>query len=49
LAALGYGGQYLFVVPEQKIVAVFTGWNIYDSRPDLVQAFEDYVLRSVVQ
>lgn len=29
----GYGGQYLFVVPEYDVVAVFTGWNIYDQRP----------------
>ncbi len=29
-AALGYGGQFLFVVPEHDLVAVFTGWNIYE-------------------
>ncbi len=29
-AALGYGGQFLFVVPEQDLVVVFTGWNIYE-------------------
>jgi CubicO group peptidase (beta-lactamase class C family) len=28
--ALGYGGQFLFVVPEHDLVAVFTGWNIYE-------------------
>jgi CubicO group peptidase (beta-lactamase class C family) len=28
--ALGYGGQFLFVVPEHDLIAVFTGWNIYD-------------------
>lgn len=27
---LGYGGQRLLVVPEHDLVAVFTGWNIYD-------------------
>jgi CubicO group peptidase (beta-lactamase class C family) len=32
--ANGYGGQYLIVVPEQRLIAVFTGWNIYD-RPAL--------------
>jgi hypothetical protein len=26
----GYGGQRLMVVPERALVAVFTGWNIYD-------------------
>lgn len=29
-AALGYGGQQLIVVPELELIAVFTGWNIYD-------------------
>jgi CubicO group peptidase (beta-lactamase class C family) len=28
-SALGYGGQFLFVVPEYDLIAVFTGWNIY--------------------
>lgn len=32
-AARGYGGQLLFVVPELRLVAVFTGWNIYDRPP----------------
>ena len=27
---LRYGGQRLFVVPEHDLVAVFTGWNLYD-------------------
>jgi CubicO group peptidase (beta-lactamase class C family) len=30
----GYGGQFLFVVPEHDLIAVFNGWNIYD-RPEL--------------
>jgi len=29
-AAWGYGGQFLFVVPRLDLIAVFTGWNIYD-------------------
>ncbi len=29
-AALGYGGQRLLVVPELELVAVVTGWNIYE-------------------
>lgn len=33
-AALGYGGQRLIVVPEHDLIAVFTGWNIYES-PEL--------------
>jgi len=30
----GYGGQFVFVVPEHDLVAVFNGWNIYD-HPEL--------------
>lgn len=33
-AALGYGGQVLIVVPDRNLIAVFTGWNIYE-RPAL--------------
>jgi CubicO group peptidase (beta-lactamase class C family) len=33
-AAIGYGGQLLIVVPDLQLLAVFTGWNIYD-RPSL--------------
>jgi CubicO group peptidase (beta-lactamase class C family) len=29
-ACLGYGGQRLFVFPEHDLIAVFTGWNIYE-------------------
>jgi CubicO group peptidase (beta-lactamase class C family) len=31
----GFGGQMPIVFPEHKIVAVFTGWNIVEGRPDL--------------
>ena len=37
-AALGYGGQRLIVVPELELIAVFTGWNIYD-KPELAPKF----------
>lgn len=44
---LGYGGQHLLVVPEYDLVAVFTGWNIYDL-PSLESTLSlDHVLRSV--
>lgn len=33
-AALGYGGQFLLVVPSLDLIAVFTGWNIYE-KPSL--------------
>jgi hypothetical protein len=32
--AWGYGGQFLMVVPSLDLIAVFTGWNIYD-HPEL--------------
>lgn len=37
-AAWGYGGQYLMVVPSLHLIAVFTGWNIYD-KPELKPGF----------
>lgn len=30
-AAIGYGGQYLIVIPQLDLIAVFTAWNIYDN------------------
>jgi CubicO group peptidase (beta-lactamase class C family) len=33
-SAVGYGGQLAIVVPDQDLIAVFTGWNIYD-KPSL--------------
>jgi CubicO group peptidase (beta-lactamase class C family) len=41
----GYGGQVLLVLPEYDLVAVFTGWNIYD-KPSLD---EDYVLQKILE
>ena len=29
-SANGYGGQYLMVVPEERLLVVFNGWNIND-------------------
>ena len=28
----GAGGQFIFVLPELDMVAVFTGWNVYDGQ-----------------
>lgn len=36
--AWGYGGQLLIVAPELELIAVFTGWNIYD-KPELDPRF----------
>lgn len=41
----GYGGQLLFVVPELDLIAVFTGWNIYNThRLPFVRVLFDYLL-----
>ena len=46
-AAIGYGGQFLVVVPSLELIAVVTGWNIYD-KPELTAAFvRDRVLEAV--
>ena len=38
VAGRGYGGQLLIVVPQQELIAVFTGWNVYD-KPSLSWLF----------
>jgi CubicO group peptidase (beta-lactamase class C family) len=46
--ALGYGGQFLFVVPELDMIAVFYGWNIYGTRSSLVRdLFIEQILPAV--
>lgn len=46
-AAIGYGGQLLLVVPEHDLVAVLTGWNIYDRRPPSPNLVLDRILAAV--
>lgn len=46
-AALGYGGQRLIVVPEHDLVAVFTGWNIYEHAEFAPYDALDRILRAV--
>jgi CubicO group peptidase (beta-lactamase class C family) len=44
-AGLGYGGQFLFVVPERDLIAVFNAWNIYGTRSSLtMDLFLDQIL-----
>ncbi len=46
-AAIGYGGQLAIVVPELDLIAVFTGWNIYDKPTLSPQLALERVLESV--
>lgn len=46
-AGLGYGGQWLFVLPEFDLVVVFTGWNIYGRTQLSAAEALERVLRSV--
>ena len=46
-AAIGYGGQYLVVVPSLELIAVFTGWNIYDKPALTAQFARDRVLEAI--
>ena len=46
-AAIGYGGQYLIVVPQLDLIAVFTAWNIYDQRSFDVRAALERVLTTM--
>ncbi len=44
----GYGGQYIFVVPELDIVAVINGWNIYGkSLPSVDYLFMEQIIPAV--
>jgi CubicO group peptidase (beta-lactamase class C family) len=48
IGALGYGGQFLFIVPELDLVAVFYGWNIYQTSSSLIrEAFLNEIIPAV--
>lgn len=49
IAALGYGGQYLFVVPDLDLVAVFNGWNIYGARRSVIELFMQEIVPAVME
>jgi CubicO group peptidase (beta-lactamase class C family) len=42
---IGYGGQQLLVVPEYDLIAVFTGWNIYEQ----AALDENYTLKYLIE
>jgi CubicO group peptidase (beta-lactamase class C family) len=46
-AAIGYGGQLLIVVPDLQLLAVFTGWNIYDRQSLKAFVAKDRIVAAV--
>jgi len=48
-AALGYGGQRLIVMPGKQVVAVFTGWNIYEHAEFSPYDALDRVLKTIAR
>ena len=48
-AGLGMGGQYLWILPEQKLIAVINSWNIFGGHEtrEILVAFLDAILDSV--
>ncbi len=45
-AGLGYGGQYLLVIPELDLIGVVNSWNIFGRRPSVLGPFLDALLNS---
>jgi CubicO group peptidase (beta-lactamase class C family) len=45
-AGLGYGGQYLLVLPEQRIVAVANSWNVFGPNNQVLGAFLTALIES---
>ena len=44
-AAMGYGGQFLLVVPELELIGVFNAWNIFgQSSQATTRAFVDRIV-----
>ena len=46
-AAMGFGGQYLLVVPDLELITVFTGWNVFGQPPGSVELFRQVILPGV--
>ena len=48
-AGLGYGGQFLLVLPEHEMVGVVNSWNIFERRPSILGPLIDAMLQSTGQ
>jgi CubicO group peptidase (beta-lactamase class C family) len=49
-AGLGFGGQYLFVIPEYDLVGVINSWNIFGGqRRNVMMPFLDALLASATE
>ena len=47
-AGLGFGGQYLLVIPEYQLIGVVNSWNVFGGTPaPILPAFLDALLQSV--
>ena len=44
----GYGGQYLMVVPEYKLIMVFNGWNIFETERPSIEYLSSRVLAALI-
>jgi CubicO group peptidase (beta-lactamase class C family) len=47
IAARGYGGQFLIVVPSRNLVTVINGWDIFDRQPVSMTLFLERILPAV--
>jgi len=47
IAARGYGGQFLIVVPGLDLVTVWNGWDIFDRQPSSMTLFLERILPAV--
>jgi CubicO group peptidase (beta-lactamase class C family) len=45
-AALGYGGQYLLVIPRLDVVAVVNSWNIFGPQRSVIGPLIDALLQA---